>query len=201
MRSGLFFKIFAVVVVLGISVYLACVVYAKFTQSSRLKQAATAAEQFHAKEGLYGQLLANWAEIMPAKCGRSGSTPGIVFLESITRESDGGISIATNDASVSHVSSDEAARRLNAKPEAVNTVLSSLNLVGSVEIIQSGAEVKIISPENDTHGYLHIDESCPDAGTYAFWSQQPGNFKADNPGHYIGLKSLGSSWYYYMEQR
>ena len=69
MRSGLFFKISVVVVVLGISAYLACVVYAKFTQSSRLKQAATAAEQFHAKEGLYGQLLASWAEIMPAKCG------------------------------------------------------------------------------------------------------------------------------------
>ncbi|HEX6771668.1 MAG TPA: hypothetical protein VF126_06565 [Acidobacteriaceae bacterium] len=187
--------------VLAVSIYLAGVAYMHYAQSSHLKQAAIAVEQFHPKETLYSKLLDGWTEIVPAKCGKPTATPGGVTFESITREHDGRFSLATNDASYSKVSIDELARRLDAKPKVVRSALDTLSLVGSPEIIQSGAEVKIISAENDTHGYLHIDQSCSDAAIYASWSERPGNFTADNPGPYSGLKALGNGWYYYVEQR
>jgi len=191
----------AVVAALGLFAYLTAVAYTKYAQSSRLKQEAAAVEQFHERESLYSKLLTSWTELVPGKCGKSTATPGTVGFVSITRDHEGGFSLATNDASSAKVSTDELARRLDAKPEVVRSTLDTLRLVESPEMIQSGAEVKIISPENDTHGYLHIDQSCPDAATIAFWSEQPGNFTADHPGRYTGLKSLGSGWYYYMEQR
>ncbi len=95
----------------------------------------------------------------------------------------------------------ELTSRLEARPEVVRSELETLTLVGSPEIIQSGGAVHILSAENDTRGYLHIDVSCAGAVNYAFWSKQPGNFTVENPGHYVGLKSLGSGWYYYIEQR
>jgi hypothetical protein len=201
MKAGLLFKICASAAVLGFGIYLAGAAYMKYTQSSRLKQEATAVEQFHAKENLYLKLLESWTEIVPAKCGQPASTPGFVTSESITREHDGGLSLATNEGNYSKLSIEQLATRLDAKPEAVRSVVDTLGLLEAPEIVQSGAEIKVISQENDTHGYLHIDQSCPGAATYASWSKQAGNFTVDNPGHYMGLKSLGSGWYYYMEQR
>ncbi len=201
MKAGQFFKICAVVAAVAFCVYLASVAYTKYAQSSLLKQASIAVGWFHAKEDLYQKLLNSWTEIVPAKCGRPTSAPGVVTSKSITIEHDGGLSLATNDGRYSKLSIEELATRLDANPEAVRSVVHTLRLLESPEIIQSGAEVKVISPENDTHGYLHVDQSCPNAATYAFWSEQSGNFTADNPGHYIGLKNLGSGWYYYVEQR
>jgi hypothetical protein len=95
----------------------------------------------------------------------------------------------------------ELTSRLEARPEVVRSELETLNLVGSPEIIQSGGTVQVISAANDTRGYLHIDASCAGAVNYAFWSQQPGNFTVENRGQYVGLKSLGKGWFYYIEQR
>jgi hypothetical protein len=201
MKVGKFFKVSAAVIALGFCVFLASVVYMKCSQSSTLREQSIAVEQFRAKENLYRELIDGWTEIAPAKCGNPTPTGGIVTFESIRREHDGGFSLATNSTSYSKVSIDELARRLDTKPEVVRSVIDTLGLVGSSEIIQSGAEVKIISPGNDTHGYLHIDQSCLDAATIAFWSEQPGNFTADHPGRYIGLEALGAGWYYYIEQR
>jgi hypothetical protein len=201
MKAGRFFKICVVLAALVLCVYLAGMAYTKYAQSSRLKRASVAVEQFHAKENLYLKLLESWTEIAPAKCGRPAPMPGIVTSESITREHDGGLSLATNEGSYPKLSIEQLATRLDAKSEAVRSVVETLGLLESPEILQSGAEVEVISQENDTHGYLHIDQSCPGASTYASWSEQPGNFTADNPGHYIGLKNLGNGWYYYMEQR
>jgi hypothetical protein len=201
MKAGQLLRVSAAVVALGICVYLASVAYMKYAESSRRKQESIAVEGFDAKENLYSKLLDSWTEIVPVRCGKPTATPGIVTFESITIGHDGGFSLATNNASFTNVSIDELARRLDAKPEVVRSTLDTLRLVESPEIIQSGAEVKIISPENDTHGFLHIDQACSDAATIAFWSEQSGNFTADNPGPYIGLKSLGSGWYYYVEQR
>lgn len=201
MSTSGFIKVCAAVVVAGFCTYLVGVMYTKYTQSSRLERESVAVEQFHAKENLYSKLLNSWTEIVPAKCGNASATPGVVASESLSREHDGKFSVTTNDASYSDVSIDELAKQLDAKPEIVRSALDELDLVGSPEIIQSGAEVKVISPENNTHGYLHVDQSCAEAATIAFWSEQRGNFTADNPGHYIGLKSLGGGWYYYVEQR
>lgn len=201
MRAWGVFRICGAVVVFGLCIYLAAAAYTKYAQSSRLKQVAFASEQFQTKEELYRKLLESWAEIVPAKCGQPTSNPGFVASESITREHDGEFSLATNGGTYSKLSIEQLAARLNATPEAVRSVVDTLRLLESPEIIQSGAEVKVISRDNDTHGYLHIDESCPDAAAFVSWSEQKGNFTADNPGHYIGLKNLGSGWYYYMEQR
>jgi len=201
MKAGQLFKISSAVVAFGLCSYLAVVAYFKYAEARQLKEESSAVEQFHAKENLYRKLLDSWIELVPGKCGKSTATPGTVAFVSITRDHDGGFSLATNDAGSAKVSIDELARRLDAKPEVVSSTLDTLNLVGSPEIIQSGAEMKIISSENDTHGYLHIDQSCPDAATIAFWSEPPGNFTADHPGQYTGLKSLGSGWYYFAEQR
>jgi hypothetical protein len=201
MKAGKFFKICVVIAAFVFCVHLASVAYTKYTQSSRLKEASIAVGRFQAKGDMYRKLLESWTEIVPTKCGQPASTPGFVTSESITRERDGGFSAATNGGSYSKLSIEQLAARLNAKPEVARSVADNLRLLESPEIIQSGAEVKVISQENDTHGYLHIDQSCPDAATYSSWSEQPGNFTPDNPGHYIGLKSLGSGWYYYMEQR
>lgn len=201
MKAGQLFKILAVSAALALCGYLAGVAYTKYAHSSRLKKASIAVEQFHAKENVYVKLLAAWTEIEPTKCGRPAGTPGFVTFESITREHDGGLSLATSEGSYTKLSIEQLATKLHTKPEAVRSVVDALRLLESPEILQSGAEVKVISQENDTHGYLHIDQSCPDAATYASWSEQAGNFTADNPGHYIGLRNLGSGWYYYMEQR
>jgi hypothetical protein len=201
MRAKQSFKISAVVAAVVLCVCFAIVAYTRYTQALRLKQTSIAVGNFYAKGHLYQKLLESWTEIEPAKCGQPASTPGAVSFESITREHEGGISLATNEASYSKLSIGNLATKLNAKPEAVRSVVDTLRRLESPEIIQSSAEVKVISPENDTRGYLHIDQSCPNAATYAFWSRQPDNFNADNPGHYIGLKSLRNGWYYYAEQR
>jgi hypothetical protein len=201
MRAWSVFKACGAVAVLGLCIYLAAVAYTKFAQSSRLREVAVAAGQFQAKEDLYRKLLESWTGIVPVKCGQPASIPGFVASKSITREHDGGFSLATNGEVYSKLSMEQLATKLDANPEAVRSVVDTLRLLESPEILQSGAEVKVISQENDTHGYLHIDQSCPDAATYASWSEHTGNFTADNPGHYIGLKNLGNGWYYYMEQR
>jgi hypothetical protein len=110
-------------------------------------------------------------------------------------------SLSSNNAEFSNLSIDQVASKLNARPETVRSVVDDLGRLGAPQIIQSGDELRIVSPVNDTHGYLHIDQSCSDAANIASWSQQPDSFKPNNPGVFIGLKSLGDGWYYYVEQR
>jgi hypothetical protein len=167
----------------------------------RLKQESVqGAKHFSAQEDLYNKLLDGWTTIEPKKCGKPTAKLG--FFESITREHDGSLTLARSDASYSKLSMDELAKLLDAKPEVVRFAVDALSAAESPEIIQSGPAVKIISRESDTRGYLHVDQSCSyAAATYAFWSEQPGNFTAEHPGQYVGLKSLGGGWYYYIEQR
>jgi hypothetical protein len=201
MRITLFLKIFAGAVVLALMAYLAVVAYTKYMQSWQLRRLAVAVQSFHSNEGLYDQLLAHSADIMPAKCGVPAEASGSVSIKSISRENDVMIETASTAVTYSHVPNDEAARLLDVQPEVVRRVVSSLKLAGAAKIVLSGGEIMILSLENDTHGYLHIDQSCPNAANYAYWSQQPDNFKPENPGRFIGLKSLGRGWYYYVEQR
>lgn len=176
--------------------------YRAFLWPERLEHEASLGEKsFHDHQDLYRKLLDGWTTIQPEKCGAPTSTPGFVSFESITRERDGAFSLATTHASYRNVSMNELAQRLNAQPETVRSLLNLLSLVGSPEIVQSGADLKIVSQKNDTRGYLHIDQTCSNAATIAFWSGQPGNFTADHPGQYLGLKALGGGWYYYAEQR
>jgi hypothetical protein len=197
MRLLWIFGICASVVILCLGI----VGYLKFLWPERLEHEAIAGERrFHAHPDSYRKLIDSWNSIEPQKCGKPTS-PGFVSVKSVNKSRDGSFGFGEDNSIDSGLSLSELAGHFDGKQEAVLSLVEGLDLSKSQAIIQTGAEVKIVMAENDTRGYLHIDPSCPGAATIAFWSKQSGNFTVVNPGSYVGLKSLGDGWYYYIEQR
>lgn len=185
-----------VLATVALCVWIFVMLYTKYSQSWQNDQEQTAITDFSNKSELYNDSLHRWMRLFPAKCGVPDPTPGFVTFQSITVVSHGVYSLDINGQSSTNLDVNELARRLGASPRDVGSLVELLSAVSSNEVIQSGAEFKIISPRNDTHGILHIDSTCPDAATYSSLSRS-----TNDRGRYVRLRSLGNGWYYYAEQR
>ena len=190
----------ASIAAIGSSVWFAAREYDQYTRAWQLKQKAVDIQRFRARESVYQTLLANWNSIVSAPCGGPDPSPGFVAFYSLTREPGEKLTVETNSGSRQNASIEQAGEMLRARPESVRAVVEALGSIDSPEVIQSGAELRIISAAYHTHGYLHVDPSCQIAKTIEFWSHRSDNF-TPGQGNYVGLESLGGGWYYFVEQR
>ncbi len=182
----------AIAVVIGCPC-LALLVFVSQNGNWQARQEKQATEDFSKSQPVYGKLLDRWTTLYPNRCGGPPPGPGLVADQSISL-SGGAYSLDINGQSSSKLALTEVATRLGVPPAEVSSTTELLRAVKSDEIIQSGAAVKVISPQNDTHGVLHVDPSCSEAQSYESWS-------STGTGPYRRLKALGGGWYYYVEER
>jgi hypothetical protein len=188
-------KIIVLVAVLGCL----CVALAVFMRQNgrwQTKQEQRATEDFYKNQTAYGELLDRWTTLYPNRCGGPAPAPGLVADQSIIATSGDTYSLDVNGQTSSKLALTDVAARLGVPPLEVSSVTELLRMVKSDEIIQSGAAVKIISPQNDTHGVLHVAPTCSEAVSYESWSNA-----SNGAGPYRRLKALGGGWYYYVEER
>jgi len=150
---------------------------------------------FYSNQSGYGNLLRSWEALYPNRCGAPAPAPGLVSEQAIISQ-ESTYSVDINGQSEAGLTPAQVATRLGVSADKVGAVTDKLRDLKSKEIIQSGAAVKIISPQSDTHGILHVDETCSDNVAYMAWGKS-----SPQTGPYRRLKALGQGWYYYVEER
>ncbi len=159
----------------------------------RMEKEATA--DFYKNQARYNELLREWLVFNPNRCGGKAPAPGLISDKSISANGSA-YAIDVDGQATANLTPGQIATRLGLPAADVTAVTDEMKRLGTPEVLQSGPAVKIISSQNDTHGILHIDETCSESASYVAWSESH-----EPIGPYVRLKALGHGWYYYVENR